>query len=424
MAPTPPRRLRELRAFTSRETTGGILIMVGAVVGLALANSPARDAFDRLSTVRLGPAAIGPLDLHLDLTVTQWAQDGLLAIFFFTVGLELAQEFRVGSLRNPRQAAVPMLAAAGGVVTPALIYLGVMALTAGGRDAHGWAIPTATDIAFAVGILTLFGRGLPGALRSFLLTLAVVDDLIAIIIIAVAYPGEGGIVWQALAGAVACVALFGWLIRRPTMRWWLLVPVAVVAWAFMHASGVHATIAGVALGLTVPPVARTGETYSRGIRVDRVLRPLSNGVALPVFAVFGAAIPLQFGAADGQPGLFADPLVWAIVAALVIGKPLGVLVTTASVTAWTRLHLPDSIGMRDLLPVGLLCGIGFTVSLLIAGLSFTDAATMDTARAAILVGSVISAVLGVLLLRYDARRARRADMNRDGTPDVDRRVIH
>ena len=419
--------IRRVRAFVSRETTGGILILLGAIVGLVLANSPAQQWFEDLSATQVGPASVATLPVHLDLTVGQWAQDGLLALFFFTVGVELAQEFRVGSLRRPRHAAVPILAAVGGVAVPAAVFLAVDAAWAGGRNAHGWAIPTATDIAFAVAVLVIFGRGLPAALRSFLLTLAVVDDLIGIVLIAVVYSGRAGIDWAALAGAVAAVALFAWLVRRPRMRPWLAAPVAVVAWALTHASGVHATIAGAALGLVVPALPRAGEALSRATQMDLAVRPLSNGLALPVFAVFAAGVPLRLGGAAGGaaagPGLLTDPLVWAIVIALVVGKPLGVLMTTAAVTSWTGLRLPDSVGRRDLVPVGFLCGIGFTVSMLIAGLSFDDAALVDDARAAILIGSVISAALGAGMLRRAARRARSADMNEDGAPDLDRRVI-
>jgi NhaA family Na+:H+ antiporter len=427
---TPFLPSRGPRALLGRETTGGLLILLGAVAGLVLANAPTREAFEAVSSARVGPAAIGPLPLHLDLAVGQWAQDGLLTVFFFTVGLELIQEFRVGSLRRPRQAAVPVLAAMGGVAAPALVYLAVDALAASGAHAHGWAIPTATDIAFAVSVLALFGRGLPGALRSFLLTLAVVDDLIGILLIAVFYPAEGGISPLALIGSLAMVAVFAVLARRRRMRWWLMAPAAVAAWALMHASGVHPTIAGVALGLVVPAGSGTAGTGSgaaagpsRATRIDLALRPLSNGIALPVFAVFAAGVPLDPVGGPGRSGLLAQPLVWAVSAALVLGKPLGVLLTTKAVTAWTRLRLPDSIGVRDLLPVGLLCGIGFTVSMLIAGLSFEDPSLVDEARAAVLVGSTASAVLGAALLRHDARRVRGSDMNEDGAPDRDRRII-
>ncbi|MCI1747099.1 MAG: Na+/H+ antiporter NhaA [Acidipropionibacterium sp.] len=401
---------RRIRVLLSRETTGGVLVLLGAIVGLALANAPTRDAFHRLAETPLG-----------FLTVGEWAQDGLLALFFFTVGLELIQEIRVGSLRSPRAAAVPILAACGGVAVPALVYTVIVLSTSGGVYLHGWAIPTATDIAFALSVLVLAGRGLPAGLRVFLLTLAIVDDLIGILVIAVFY--SHGLDLLALLAAMAMVAIFGWLTRRPRMRWWLLVPVAVLTWVFMHYSGVHATIAGVALGLVVPAQRRDGELMSRASRLGQIVQPVSNAVALPVFAVFAAGVPIALTGAPGEPGLFAHPLVWAVAAALVIGKPVGVMLVTAAVTRWTRLRLPDAIGMRDLLPVGLLCGIGFTVSMLIAGLSFPDGGAIDEARAAVLVGSLISAVLGGVLLHHDARAARTSDMNEDGIPDQETRTI-
>lgn len=395
-----------VRVLLSRETTGGVLVLIGAVVGLALANAPTGSAFRSFSQAHLGFLDVG-----------EWAQDGLLAIFFFTVGLELIQEIRVGSLRDPRKAAVPILAACGGVAAPALIYTAVVVSTSGGQYAHGWAIPTATDIAFSLSVLVLFGRGLPGGLRIFLLTLAVVDDLIGILVIAIFY--SRGIDPLALLAAAATVALFAWLVRRPRMRWWLLAPVGIVAWYFVHASGVHATIAGVALGLVTPTAHAKGEFVSRATRLGQLVQPVSNAIALPVFAVFAAGVPIRLGAEAGQPGLFAHPVVWAVIAALVIGKPLGVMLTTAAVTRWTGLRLPDAIGLRDLLPIGMICGVGFTVSMLIAGLSFPDGAVIDEARAGVLFGSLFAAVLGGLLLHHDARTARGTDMNEDGVPDQD-----
>lgn len=358
------------------EIVGGVVLLAAAVVALVWANSPWSAGYAGLRAVELGP-----LDLQ------HWAGDGLLAIFFFVVGVELKHELVAGSLREPREAAVPALAAVGGMVVPALVFVGVV-LARGETDAlHGWAIPAATDIAFALAVLAVFGRGLPPALRTFLLTLAVVDDLLAIIVIAVFYTAAIQILW--LLGAVAAVAVFAVLIRMRRPLWWLLVPVALVAWFAMHESGVHATIAGVLLGLVVPGPLTTP--------LERRVRPLSTFVALPLFAFFAAGVPL----ASIDP---AAPVVLAIVAALVLGKLVGVLGTTALVTRLTGLRLPDGIRMRDLLPIGLLTGIGFTVALLIADLSFDDGAHIDAARFAVLGGSLISAVLGGILLRWDARR--------------------
>ncbi|WP_454852990.1 Na+/H+ antiporter NhaA [Promicromonospora soli] len=409
-----PSRIQRLKTWISRETTGGVLLIGAAFLALLWANSPWRESYQALSDTVVGPAMIGPLPVHLDLPLTAWAADGLLAIFFFVVGVELKHEFVAGSLRNPKEAGVPMIAAVGGMAMPAVIYVGTLLLLGEPGALHGWAIPTATDIAFAVGVLAIFGRGLPAAIRTFLLTLAVVDDLLAIIVIAIFYTSE--IHWLPLLGTLVCVALFWWHVRSRKPRWFVLLPLAVVAWALMHASGVHATIAGVLLGFTVPAIAMHGEAKSRTSLYEHRIKPLSSGFALPVFAFFAAGVSLVDG--EGPGAVIGQPVVAAIAAGLVLGKILGVLGTTALVTRTTPLRLPDGIGVRDLLPVGFLAGIGFTVSLLISELSFGDSEHTDGAKIAILGASVLAAILGGISLRWDARRARTADMNLDGRADV------
>ena len=395
------------------EVTGGVVLLIAAVLALGWANSPWAEAYHGLAGTVFGPAT-----LHLDLTVAQWASDGLLAVFFFVVGVELKHELAAGSLRRPREAAVPVLAAVGGMLLPALIFVAVVILAGEPAAAHGWAIPTATDIAFALAVLAVFGRGLPRALRLFLLTLAVVDDLLAIVVIAIGYTEH--ISGPMLAAALAAVGVFAVLVRLRRTAWWLLLPVAVVAWGFMHASGVHATIAGVALGFCVPAVGVHGEAEPRTHRYDDLVRPWSAGVALPVFAFFAAGVTLTGGTASavGQ-----QPVFHAVLVGLLAGKLVGVLVTTALVIRFTPLRLPDSIGLRDLLPIGLLTGIGFTVALLIAELSFDDDPHRSAAKAGVLAASLLAGVLGAAGLRWDARRARDPDMNRDGVPDGETDVI-
>lgn len=412
-------RIQRLRSWASRETTGGALLIGAAFLALLWANSPWRDAYQALSATVVGPAAIGPLPVHLDLSLSTWAADGLLAIFFFVVGVELKQEFVAGSLRNPKEAGVPMIAAVGGMALPALIYAAVVLSLGDPGALQGWAIPTATDIAFAVGVLAIFGRGLPTAIRTFLLTLAVVDDLLAIVVIAIFYTSE--IHWLSLLGTLVCVALFLWHVRSRKPRWFVLLPLAAVAWALMHASGVHATISGVLLGFAVPALAMHGEATSRTSQYEHRLKPLSSGIALPVFAFFAAGVSLVDG--DGPGAVIGQPVVAAIAGGLVLGKLLGVLGTTALITRITPLRLPDGIGVRDLLPVAFLAGIGFTVSLLISELSFGDSEHTDGAKIAILGASVLAAILGAISLRWDARRARTADMNLDGRPDDVRSYI-
>ncbi len=396
------------RALLARETTGGFLLIGAAALALVWANSPVREAYASLTELRVGPAA-----LHLDLSLSTWAADGLLAVFFYVVGLELKHELVAGSLRNPREAAVPVLAAVGGMVAPALAYVAVV--LASGQDgiAGGWAIPTATDIAFALAVLAVFGRGLPVGLRLFLLTLAVVDDLLAVTIIAVFYTEGVSLPW--LLAGLAAVAAYAGLSRTRAPRWWLLVPVAVVAWVLVHESGVHATIAGVLLGVVVPARAVHGEDDSRVHRHEHVVRPLSTALALPLFAFLSAGVIVIGG--DGLLSLATDPVTLGIAAGLLLGKVVGVLGVTAVVVRVTPFRLPQGVGVRDLLPVALLTGIGFTVSLLIAELSFSDAEVADTAKAGVLGASVLAALLAALSLRWDARRVRGSDMNRDGVPD-------
>ena len=388
------------------DVTSGALMIAAALLGLAWANSPWRETYAALTAITIGPEA-----LHLSLSLGTWAADGLLAIFFFVVGVELKQEIVAGSLRNPREAAVPVLAAVGGMLVPALIYIGVVLAQGAPETLHGWAIPTATDIAFAVAVLAIFGRGLPVGLRVFLLTLAVVDDLLAIIVIAVFYTGTINLL--ALVGALLVIAVFAVAARAKRMRWWVLVPLALVAWVLMHSSGVHATIAGVLLGFCIPARAMHGEASGRTHAAADAINPVSAGVALPVFAFFAAGVTV-IGGGD----VFAEPVVAAIVLALVAGKLIGVLGMTALVTKLTPLRLPDGIGIRDLLPIGFLTGIGFTVSLLIAELSFDDPQLTPAAKVAVLLASLLAAVLGAISLRWDARKTRRKDMNDDGIDDL------
>jgi Na+:H+ antiporter, NhaA family len=385
-----------LRRFLLRlqdETFAGSLLLGAALLALLWANSPWRESYQALAGVEFGPAA-----LHLDLSLSTWAADGLLAIFFFVVGLELKTEFVTGSLRKLDEALLPMLAAVLGMAAPALIYVTVQVVTGSGA-VDGWAIPTATDIAFAVALLGIFGRGLPPALRVFLLTLAVVDDLLAITVIAIFYTEE--ISYLHLLAALALIALFGLLVQKRVLRWWVLLPIAVVAWVFMHESGVHATVAGVLLGMTVPARLRRGEHAQMTHTFVERVQPISAGFALPVFAFFAAGVSVIDS--GGVSEIFGDPITIGVVAGLVLGKVLGIWGGVALLVRTTRLRLGHGIDLSDLLGVAMLAGIGFTVSLLIADLSFGATAEGDHAKFAVIVGSVISAVLGGITLRARAR---------------------
>ena len=292
---------------------------------------------------------------------------------------------------------MPILAAVGGMAAPAAIYVLVNTLGDGG-SLDGWAIPVATDVAFAVAVLTVFGRRLPTALRAFLLTLAVVDDLLGIVIIALFYSGGLALVW--LGAAFAAIALFGVLVRRRTSAW-VLVGLAVVAWGAMHASGIHATISGVVLGFAVPALTRPGERVSVAERLEHVWRPVSAGLAVPVFALFASGVNLS---PDALASAAADPTAQGVALGLVLGKPIGIMLATALLVRLTRATLDPSCRWPDLAAVSVVAGIGFTVSLLISELSFAPASPhAERVKAAILVGSFTAAVLGAALLTWRSR---------------------
>ncbi|MGO4384962.1 Na+/H+ antiporter NhaA [Specibacter sp. RAF43] len=386
-------------AVLRSETVGGALLLAATVLALAWANSPLAEGYFTLRDLRIGPAA-----WQLNLSLGGWASDGLLAIFFLVAGLELKREFVAGDLRNPARAVVPIAAAVGGVIVPAVLYT-LINVSAGPAVLKGWAIPTATDIAFALAVLAVIGSHLPGALRTFLLTLAVVDDLIAIAIIAVFYPGELHLPILALA-AVPLLA-FTFLVQRRIRTWYLLLPLAFATWALVHASGIHATVAGVLLGFAVPVIrsaGRGGPDAGPGLaeHFEHLLRPLSAGVAVPLFAFFSAGVAL--GGVSGLHAALTDSVAVGIVVALVAGKFVGVFGATWLVTKTTRASLDDGLAWIDVVGLALLAGVGFTVSLLISELSFgADGAHYAHAKVAILGGSLLAATLATVVLRIRNR---------------------
>ncbi|RYV49713.1 Na+/H+ antiporter NhaA [Pengzhenrongella frigida] len=375
------------------ENTGAVLLLLGAVVALVWVNSPWSASY-----LALGDIVIGPSALHLDLSVAQWATDGLLAIFFFVVGLELKREMVDGQLRRPSTAIVPILAAVGGMAAPAAIYALINTFSDGG-SMDGWAVPVATDIAFAVAVLTVFGKRLPTALRAFLLTLAVVDDLLGIVVIAVFYADGLQFAW--LAASFATIGVFAVLVRRRGMTAWILVPLAVAAWGFMHASGVHATIAGVILGFTVPALARAGESVSIAEHLEHLWRPVSAGLAVPVFALFAAGVSLS---PEDLASTAGDPAAQGVALGLVLGKPIGILIATFLLVKLTGANLDPSVRWPDLFAVSVVAGVGFTVSLLIGELSFAETSPhSEHVKAAVLIGSLTSAAIGGALLTWRTR---------------------
>ncbi|UUU32066.1 Na+/H+ antiporter NhaA [Streptomyces sp. CA-210063] len=396
------------------ETVGGVLLLLAAVTALVWVNvPPLHDSYESVSHFHFGPEALG-----LNLSVAHWAADGLLAIFFFVAGIELKRELVAGDLRDPKAAALPVVAALCGMAVPALVYT-LTNLTGGGSLA-GWAVPTATDIAFALAVLAVIGTSLPNALRAFLLTLAVVDDLFAILIIAVFFTDS--LDFAALGGAAAGLAVFWLLLRKGVRGWYVYVPLALVIWGLMYNSGVHATIAGVAMGLMLRCTRREDEERSPGERIEHIVRPLSAGLAVPLFALFSAGVAVS-GSALGR--VFTQPETLGVVLGLVVGKAVGIFGGTWLTARFTRASLSEDLAWPDVFAVASLAGIGFTVSLLIGELAFEDDRTLtDGVKAAVLTGSLIAAVLATVLLKmrnakYQALwAAEERDDDRDGIPDI------
>ncbi|MFC9391306.1 Na+/H+ antiporter NhaA [Streptomyces venezuelae] len=395
------------------ETVGGVLLLAAAVAALIWANTPLGDSYESVSDFHIGPAALG-----LDLSIQHWAADGLLAVFFFVAGIELKRELVAGELRDPKAAALPVIAAICGMAVPALVYTLVNVLGDGSTD--GWAVPTATDIAFALAVLAVIGTSLPSALRAFLLTLAVVDDLFAILIIAIFFTSD--LNFAALGGAVAGLVLFWLLLRKGVRGWYVYVPLALVIWALMYNSGVHATIAGVAMGLMLRCTTREGERHSPGEHIEHLVRPLSAGLAVPLFALFSAGVSVSGGALRD---VFTQPVTLGVVLGLVVGKALGIFGGTWLAARFTKAELNPDLAWPDVFAVASLAGIGFTVSLLIGELAFAgDEALTDEVKASVLMGSLIAAVLASVLLKLRVRKYQalvsdeERDDDQDGIPDI------
>jgi NhaA family Na+:H+ antiporter len=407
---------RPLREFLRVETSSSFLLLLAAAVALLWANSPWSDAYDSFWHAEI---SIEVGTFHVQETLQHWVNDALMVIFFFVVGLEIKYEIVSGDLRDPKTAALPIIAAIGGMAVPALIYLSI----AGGGDAgSGWGIPMATDIAFAVGVLGLLGRRIPSAAWIFLLTLAIVDDIGAIIVIAVFYTDDLSLAWLGVA-----VALLAVMVGMRLLRIWAIpayVVVGFAAWFATLESGVHATLAGVAIGLMTPAtsllkseVATVNAQQALGDReldpdelarlqfllsesvpmVERLqsrLHPFSAYVVLPVFALANAGVDL-----GGVGDAVTSAVGLGIVAGLVLGKPVGILLACFLAVRLGLGRLPDSTSWAQVVGLGAVAGIGFTVSLFIAGLSFPGSeALTDDAKVGILLASVVAAVLGVVLL--------------------------
>ncbi len=415
---------RPVREFLRIETSGSLVLLVATLAALAWANSPWSGGYDSFWHTQIS-IEIG--SLHIEESLQHWVNDALMVIFFFVVGLEIKYELVQGDLRDPRTAALPIVAAIGGMAVPALIYLAV----AGGTEASsGWGIPMATDIAFAVGVVGLLGRRIPSAARLFLLTLAIVDDIGAIIVIAAFYTDDLDLVWLSVAIALLVLMVVMRLVRIWAITAYVVVGIGV--WFATLESGVHATLAGVAIGLITPATALLNEDVARQYahralrdraldpdelvrlrflfgesvpvveRLQNMLHPVSAYAVLPVFALANAGVDLRGGvlgdAVTSTAGL-------GIAAGLVVGKPLGILAAAFLAVRLGLGRLPDRTSWLMLGGLGAVAGIGLTVSLFIAGLSFPESQSLtDDAKIGILLSSVVAAALGVLLLLASSSR--------------------
>lgn len=368
------------------------LLLGAAALGLIAANLPFGDAVVEWSHLEVGPAALG-----LNLSLSHWVADLLLAVFFFGVAVELQYEMTRGQLNSLTKIVKPAIAAAGGVLVPILVYL----LIAGhGDTSQGWPIPTATDIAFALGVLAMFGKGLPTKVRVFLLALAIIDDIVGIVFIAVLFATD--LDFGMMLAALAAIVVFAILSRlRSDRNQRLIIPlmviVALVAWAFVYLSGIHATIAGVLLGLVI--------RQSEGMSARHALEPWINGLILPIFAFFSALVVIPQVSLDQL-----SPALWGILVALPVGKLIGI-----TLFGWLSMFIgrkkgeKPELALADIIPAAALGGIGFTVSLLLSRLAFADHVVADEAVLGVLIGSLISLVLSGFIVTARARHYRKLE---------------
>lgn len=381
------RLVRPLQEFLATESAGGALLLAAAAAAIVWANAPFGGTYFDFWATRLN------IDLGafgIDEALVSWVNDALMAVFFFVVGLEIKRELTRGELAEPRKAALPAIAAAGGMLAPALIFL---AINLGGEGARGWAIPMATDIAFAVGVLSLAGARVPLSLKVFLLALAIVDDLGAIAVIALFYTSSLSLVW--LAAAIVVFALTYLLARLGVRHIVIFAAIALVAWLAVYESGIHATIAGVMMGLLIPS-GDSGGDASVLTRLEHVLHPWTSFVIVPIFALANAGIVLDGGIVRDAA---SSPVSLGVALGLMLGKPIGIVLFAFAAVKLGVASLPDDIRWPQVVVVGMIAGIGFTVSLFIAPLAFSDAGLVDEAKVGVLAGSTLIGVAGLVALR-------------------------
>lgn len=422
--------VRPLQEFLQTETAGGVVLLAAAIAALVWINAPFgetyHDFWGRRVILDFGA-------LTLDLSIEQWVNDGLMAVFFFVVGLEIKRELLKGELSEPRKAMLPVAAALGGMVVPALIFL---AFNAGGAGARGWGIPMATDIAFAVGVLSLLGNRVPLSLKIFLLALAIVDDLGAIVVIAVFYTDNLSFEWLPVAAAAfGAIYVMGRIGVKDVV---VYVVAGGIAWLAVYESGIHATVAGVMLGLLTPIEPHFGRRelersaldlivdYREGLaegtrdgaeiansslrdleeltresqsvldRVEHALHPWTSYVIIPIFALANAGVELNGGALRDAT---SSPIALGVAFGLMLGKPVGITLFAFAAVRVGVASLPDGVGWTKMVAVSMIAGIGFTVSLFVSALAFKDATLIDEAKIGILAGSAIIGIIGLVVLR-------------------------
>ncbi len=395
------RRLpRPIRQFVRTEVSGGIVLLIAALAAMAWANSPVdgvyNDIFERTITVDAGV-------FRIEEDVRHWINDALMTLFFFVVGLEIKREMAVGELAGINRAALPVIAAAGGMVVPALIYT---AFNYGGDGSKGWGIPMATDIAFALGVLALFGRRIPPPLRTFLLALAIADDIGAILVIAIFYTQSLELDSLAIAGAIFAAILAMKTIGVKNYAFYALAGAA--AWVAVFESGVHATLTGVALGLITPLGTETTEGEEDAVLVspgpleemEALLHPVSSFLIVPLFALANAGVSLDPDSVSDSAG---EAITIGVALGLFIGKPLGIGLATLLALRLGIGRLPASVNVQQVLGVGFIAGIGFTVALFVNGLAFTDPSLQQHGRLGIVAGSLLASLVGAAILwRFSA----------------------
>lgn len=423
---TPNRFWMGVRRVAASDRLSGLIMLGFALAGLILANLPATaHLFETIAETHIAIPRT-----NIDLPIGHWAQDGLLTVFFLMVGLDLKQELTTGSLANPKAAAVPMLCAVGGMMVPPVLFLAVTALFARfappgpgletiasgevysySAIAQGWAVPTATDIAFSLAVLALFAKALPGSIRAFLMTLATVDDLLAIVLIALFFSSLNA--WYWFIGIAVCAAAWAFLVRLKRIPWIVAGIVGILAWVMMFEAGVHPTLAGVLVGLLTPSREIYGEKTPRAARYHDKLQPLSALVALPLFALFATGVHFE----SLTLALVVSPVVVGIIVALVVGKPVGIMLVAWLSTHVGGLKMPKGLRVRDLFPAACACGIGFTVSFLIASLAYKNPELSAEARFGVLLASLVAASLSGVLLSRQSKRYAALDAARKASGD-------